>query len=88
MDLVRAIVADRRKFADTIFTSKLSKETKIKLLRLAKRSKRELILDIVCQYFKNRYGAAPLKHDNKEVPKQFLPREFEKWYLGILKETI
>ena len=86
MDLVRTILRDRIRFARTIFDSKLPKPTKIRLLQLAKRSKRDLILDVICEYFYTHFGVVPLQHERLVVPKEFLPKEFTKWYLGILKE--
>lgn len=86
MDLVRTILRDRLKFANIVFASGLSKSTKIQLLRLAKRSRHDLILDVICEYFYTQYGVLPLRHERLAIPKGFLPKEFTEWYLGILKE--
>ena len=86
MDLVRAISSDRQKFARAVFSSKnLPTAKKRQLLLLCKRSEQDLILDVICQYFKATFGTVPLGHESLEIPAEFLPKEFDEW-LTILRE--
>ncbi len=86
MDLVRTIINDRQKFVRLVFESKIPKEMKRELLLLSKRSKQDLILDVICEYFHMTYGVVPIKHERLPVPQKFIPHNFDKWYLGILRE--
>ena len=93
MDLVRAILKDRKKFAGAIFSSSLPKEQKIQLLKLAKRSARELVNDVVAAWYKNQFNASPIRHEALEVPKEWLPKTrdpdvFQEWLTGIMREII
>ena len=87
MDLVRAISNDRQKFARAVFSSKrLPTDKKRQLLLLCKRSEQDLILDVICEYFRSTFGTVPLSHESLEIPAEFLPKEFDEW-LSILREA-
>jgi hypothetical protein len=73
MDLFRAIVDHRMKFARAVFASKLPKYTKIQLLRLAKRTPRELLLDIMHAWLLGWCGASPFQ-GRLEVPAGWTPK--------------